>query len=569
MRLFNFFLVLLILVACSDDNDQTSIELIIPEITTLSFNEFTPAIQAVVNQEEQTIQATVPFDADLKKLTPTILGTAGSTIFPPSDYAYDFSNALKFKISLEEESKEYTVSVNNQLNAENSMLSFEVPKYYKSAEIQNNNVTIKFTYGTDLTSIQPEIAISSSATITPSASGIVDLSQAVEYTVTSENGESKKYMVSAIVEPQETAIRAFWIPAPVHSPFLRNYEGIVEGVALANELNFNVLYVCAWAQTRTLYPSNVLVQNSSYNSTDEALFNNYTGGSGDALADLVEEAHKHDIKVILWYEYGFMSRWGSAPTAENDKIIAVHPDWIGINNENEPSNYNGTDFYYNAYNEEVQEFMLDLIMEAVTGYDIDGIQGDDRLPAMPRNSGYDEDTKSKYFTAKGIQPPIDYQNWEWVRFRADILNAFAKEMYTRIKNTKPNCIVGFSPNPYPWAFDNLMQEWPVWLDANIVQILSVQCYRSTVNQYAYTIDEVLSYYTTHGNGNLAQLSPGLLLKGSNGLVDPEVLAGQIMENRERGIMGESFFYDTPLKVENIQNVIKAFYTGKAKFPELE
>jgi len=568
MRRFGLFLFLItfICAACNNDDKNEVIEPL--QITSFTFNQFTPAVEAEINQVNLTIKAEIPFDADMKSLIPSIVATEGATITPPPGFTYDFSEGLNFKLSLGDEAKTYSTVITNALSPAKEIISFIIPDYNVESIINGDKILVTLAYGVDITQVSPEIIISEKATIQPASGEVVDLSQSQVYTVTAEDGSTKTYTVSATVQEQEEAVRAFWIPDPSHSPILRTYEGIKAGVALADELNFNVLYVCAWAKTRTLYPSNVLVANSSYSSPEDALFNNYQGGSGDALKDLITEAHAKNIKVILWYEYGFMSRWGTAPTPANDRILEVHPDWVGVNNQGTESNYNGTDYYYNAYDPDVQGFMLDLIMEAVNNYDIDGVQGDDRLPAMPRNSGYDDYTRNKYKTEKGVDPPTDYNNPEWVRFRADILNDFAKEFYNTVKGVKPECIVGFSPNPYPWAFNNLMQEWPVWLDDNLVQILSVQCYRSTVFSYEATIDEVLQYFTRHGDGNLLRLSPGIILKGSTGLSDPEVVRGQMQANRDRGIMGESFFYDVPLENENIKAVIKSFYKGKANLPQL-
>lgn len=567
MKHLGRLLLMALAISCSN-NDKTEEK---PEpqadITSFTFEQFNPVVVGEIDQENLSISVVIPSDANIKSLTPTIKATPEATITPAPGYIYDFSNGLDFKVTNGTVSKTYSVSVSKALNSAKDVLGFEVPDYYVNGTITGDQIALSFRYGTDLTQITPKLTLSPDATATPANGATVDLSQGLTYTVTAQDGSTKSYTVTATVQPQETAVRAFWIPATWHSPILRSYQGIQDGVALANELNFNVLYVCAWSQTRSLYPSQTLANNSSYATPEEALFNNYTGGSGDPLKDLIEEAHKYNIKVILWYEYGFMSKFGVVPTPQNDRILAEHPDWIGINNQGGASAYNNSDYYYNAYNPEVQEFMLDMIMEAVNNYDIDGIQGDDRLPAMPRNSGYDDYTKAKYFEAKGSYPPSDINQWDWVRFRADILNNFAREMYSRVKTAKPNLIVGFSPNPYPWAFDNLMQEWPVWLQDNLIDILSVQCYRSTVNQYSTTVDEVLFYYNRNGSGDKTKLSPGVLLKGSNGLTDPAILAGQIMKNREKGIPGESFFYDVPLQVEEIQKVIKAFYPGKALLPE--
>jgi len=50
---------------------------------------------------------------------------------------------------------------------------------------------------------------------------------------------------------------------------------------------------------------------------------------------------------------------------------------------------------------------MSLIMEVVNNYDVDGVQGDDRLPAMPSLAGYDNYTSSLYKAKFLKDPPTD------------------------------------------------------------------------------------------------------------------------------------------------------------------
>jgi uncharacterized lipoprotein YddW (UPF0748 family) len=167
----------------------------------------------------------------------------------------------------------------------------------------------------------------------------------------------------------------------------------------------------------------------------------------------------------------------------------------------------------------------------------------------------------------GEEPPDDYNDAQWVEWRANILNQFWKRVYDSVKTEDPGCLVANSPNPYPWAFNNLMQDWPSWLDQGTVELLSVQCYRSSVASYNATIDEVLEYFTSHGDGDLQRLAPGLIVYGSGGLVDPGLLAAQIQSNRERGIPGEAFFYDEPMRRDTIKHVLRTMYPAEAMLPD--
>lgn len=539
------------------------------KILSFKFHALNPVVEATIDHNQLKINALIPRTANIKNLAITVEVTAGVSLTPPSGFAYDFSNPLEFTLKNEAETVKYLVTVDYAASDNKELLSVSFPDIFNTGTITGNTVALSVPFGTNLNQVLIDLAVSGYASVSPASGSLVNLSNPLNIVVTAENGSQKTYVLTTTVRPQETGVRAFWIPDATHTAFLTTYEKIQEGVALAKELNFNTLYVCAWAKTQTLYPSQVLVTHSTYTNARQGMFTpGYTGISGDPLTDLIEVAHAEGLKVILWYEYGFMARWGSAPTPANDKILAVHPDWVGINNQGQPSNYNNSDYYYNAYNPEVQQFLLDLVMEAVNNYNIDGVQGDDRMPAMPANSGYDTYTVNRYKSEHGgASPPNDFSNSQWVRWRVNILNQFGVDLFNAVKAAKPGVLVTNSPNPYPWSFTNLMQEWPVWLDAGAVEILSVQCYRYTLSGYQGTINEVLSYFTSHGDGNKQRLSPGLILYGSAGLTNPNLIADQMKYNRTVGITGESFFYDVPLKDERIKRVLRAFYPGPAIFPQ--
>jgi uncharacterized lipoprotein YddW (UPF0748 family) len=534
------------------------------------FSGLNPPVTAQIDQEAKTITASVPRSANIGNLLIEVQFTEDAALSPPSGFSYNFSNPLDFSLVKESQSVKYTATVDYAASSDKQLIEVSFPDLFRKGVIDANQVSLTVPFGTNLEEVLIEMTISDHASVVPASGSMVDLTSPLTITVTAENGDQNQYTISTSELPQETGIRAFWIPDPSHTGFLSSLQGIQNGVALAKELNFNTLYVCAWAKTRTLYPSQVLADNSTYTDARDGMFTpNYFGLTDDPLADLITIAHAEGLKVILWYEYGFMARWGSAPTPQNDRILAVHPSWVGINSFGQPSNYNNSDFYYNAYNPEVQQFMLDIIMEAVNNYNVDGVQGDDRLPAMPRNSGYDEYTVNRYKDEHGgADPPVNINSPVWVRWRADILNQFAVDFYDAVKAAKPYVFVASSPNPYPWSFNNLMQEWTVWLDDGVVEIFSVQCYRYNISAYRSTVNEVLSYFTSHGDGNLQRLSPGIILYGSAGLTDPNLVAEKILYNRTRGITGESFFYDVPLNDHRIKKVLNAMYPAPAIFPDL-
>lgn len=337
-------------------------------------------------------------------------------------------------------------------------------------------------------------------------------------------------------------------------------------ISLLDELNLNTIYLATWVREQTLFKSDVLLENTNYDTTDDGYLlgeASYSGPSGDPVKDLISLAHENDIKVFFWFEYGFMRSGDDATQPESHPILSVHPDWDGVNSEGKAANYNGTDYYLNSYDPEVQQFMLDLIAESIRLYpEVDGIQGDDRMPAAPRNSGYNESTKALYKSETGKDVPSNYSDSDWVEWRLSKLNDFGRRLYEMVKDMDNTLLVSFSPNPYPWCEQNLMQDWPEWIRNGNVDILSVQCYRETESAYRSTLEETAGYVDANTDENI--LNPGIYLR--TGESWGSVFAGQMLINREFGTNGEAFFYNEGLKQEVNQNVIRAFYPGKAIFP---
>ncbi|MCT4645657.1 MAG: family 10 glycosylhydrolase, partial [Carboxylicivirga sp.] len=457
-------LMLSFLVACDKDKDgvEPSSENL---ITSFVFTGLSEDGSAIIDNENNTISLYLNEAISLRALKPEIAVSEGAELTPASGTVQDFSNNRKVQYLVKAESgkiRSYFASVNSY-EAKITKVSFSEVQVLDQS-ISNNTILLKIPAGSGK-QLTPEITISENCTVNPASGVKQDFSNPIKYTLTPNEGKGVPVDYTITVEeiqPEDNeAVRAVWIPAPGHTNTMANYDNISSFIDLVDELNMNAVYVCAWAQQKTAWPSQVLVDNSSYTSTDEGYWHkDYMGGSGDALADLISLAHKKNIKVLMWFEYGFMARWGSEPTTANDPLLKEHPEWVSKDNKGGFANYNGTDYYYNAYHDGLQEFMLKLIDEVLTNYNVDGIQGDDRMPAMPANSGYDDYTVDKYKKAhNGQEPPASYQDNAWFKWRIDILNAFAKKMYDRVKAKDTNCIVASAPNVFPWSKDNLMQDW--------------------------------------------------------------------------------------------------------------
>lgn len=565
-RLFSIAAMLFMALSCQPSGSSTPVtpEPAKPEmaITAFSLSEY-PGVESEIDNPSKTIYMTLPFGAKPGKATIIFETTEGVTANPESGSQVDITSPVNiFLKDAEGNACKYTLTVSVGKSSSANIRSIVNNEYLAEGKITGTDVLFTLPYGADVTSLTFEAELSADATA--DFSQPFDLSSPKKISVTAADGVTvKEYTLTAEVAPQEVAVRGVYLPAPHHSTSFSNYENAKKSIDLMDDLNFNCLFVCVWANSKIAWDSEVLMANSTYaNASDANMYASYTGGSGDAVKDIIELAHAKDIKVILWFEYGFMHKIGGVNY--NDPILAKHPEWIGIGNDGQPSNYNNNDFYLNSYDPEVQEFMLSLMEEALAKYpDVDGIQGDDRLPAMPRNSGYDTKTKAAYKADKGVEPPTDFENAEWVRWRLDNLNAFARTMYKRLKAKKSNLCVCFAPNKYPWCEGVLMQEWPAWIKDGVVDLLTVQFY--VLPTYETDVTTALGYVAANSDKNL--LNPAMILKNGSKIMDKDVLIEQLQFNRSRGTNGEAQFWFDGLYTDYVQEVFRKFYPTKAAFPE--
>jgi uncharacterized lipoprotein YddW (UPF0748 family) len=244
-------------------------------------------------------------------------------------------------------------------------------------------------------------------------------------------------------------LRGVWL-TNVDSRVLENRASIAEAMQFLADHNFNIVYPVVWNKAMTQYRSDVMKQ---YFGIEIDTLAAYKGR--DPLAEVIEEAHKRNIAVVPWFEFGFSSSYND----NGGHILKAKPHWAARDREGKLLKKNGFE-WMNAFHPEVQEFMLSLVTEVVKKYNVDGVQGDDRLPAQPIEGGYDSLTVALYKeTHAGNEPPLDFSENHWKYWRAVRLNAFAQTLYRKVKALKPDVVVTWSPSIYPWSLDEYLQDW--------------------------------------------------------------------------------------------------------------
>lgn len=318
-----------------------------------------------------------------------------------------------------------------------------------------------------------------------------------------------------------------WITSSA-SDVLDSRENIKNAVAVCKEYGINHIFVVVWNNGRTLYPSQMMKDLIGVEIAEK-----YAGR--DPLCEMIEEAHANDIKVHAWFEYGFAASYGQ----NGGLILQVKPEWAGRDSSGRLLEKNGF-VWMNSLLPEVQDFILSLVREVVQEYEIDGIMGDDRLPAMPSCGGYDDYTCELYKKEhNGQKPPVDEKNAEWLDWRIGKLSDFMGRLYHEVKSFNPAIMVSSAPSVYPWGKNEYLQDWPSWLEKGYIDWVIPQHYRYDIDSYQSTLVQQLSYV---GVEDRKKFMPGILIQNGDYNPTEDFLRKMIGCNRRNQIENECFWF---------------------------
>ena len=339
------------------------------------------------------------------------------------------------------------------------------------------------------------------------------------------------------------------------SQVLNSEANIEQAVQLCKASHINTIAVAVWDQSMTNYPSQIM-----QNTTGVPINPQFSGT--DPLKEIVATAHAQGIKVIAWFEYGFATSYND-PTG--GPILQKNPSWKAIDNNGQIVTSNNFQ-WMNGFSPDVQNFMASLMKEVVDNYDVDGVQCDDRMPAMPENSGYDPYTIKLYEDShNGQQPPSDYTNSDWVNWRASLLNQYLQHLFADIK-TDPNRInksltVTMAPSVYPWSLQNYLQDWPAWVRGNYVDGVYPQVYRYDLPSYESTLQPIVQSQIPQSFMN--SFAPGMVIQVGTTPKNLSTFQSMIDYNKSLGIYGAMFFFYEGLTNSTLQSTIANAYSGSA------
>ena len=319
-------------------------------------------------------------------------------------------------------------------------------------------------------------------------------------------------------------IRGVWLTSNDFSMF-RDRAQLGEAFQKLHQLNFNTIYPVVWNSGYVMYPSQV-AQAAGIQPFI------YRGSEGqDIVADIIAQGHQHNLLVMPWFEFGFMA----PPMSE---LASEHPDWLTQQQDGSKTSVSaaGEVSWLNPFHPEVQQFLTELILEAVANYDLDGIQFDDHT-SLPKTFGYDRYTLNLYRQETKKEAPDDVNDPDWVKWRANKITAFMAKLSKTVKQKKPNLVFSVSPNYYDFAYKQQLQDWLGWVRQGFVDELLVQVYRNDLDDFLSQISRPEIVEVQNKIPTAIAILSGL--RNSN--IPMSRVYAQAINAKSRGL-GVSFFY---------------------------
>jgi len=325
-------------------------------------------------------------------------------------------------------------------------------------------------------------------------------------------------------------LRGVWL-TNVDSDVLLSRDNLARGIQRLQRLNFNTIYPTVWHEGYTLYPSAVAEK-----SFGKALAPDPGLQGRDMLAEAIAEGHAQGLAVIPWFEFGLMSE-------ERADLTKRYPEWLTTRKDGSSVFVYGDRgqhrfVWLNPLRPEVQQLMVDLIVEVVSKYDVDGIQLDDHF-GMPAEVGYDDYTIALYQKEhNGKRPPEDPKDPEWIRWRSHYVTQLMVKIFAAVKTTKPNCVISLSPNPKDFSYEHYLQDWYRWVQLGFIDELIIQVYRADLAGFKKELERPelveIRKKIPVGIGILT----GLRVQN----VDMRQIETQVKTTRNLGFHGFSFFF---------------------------
>lgn len=266
---------------------------------------------------------------------------------------------------------------------------------------------------------------------------------------------------------EKNELKGVWMRPTETSP-----EAVIATLEKIRAAGIDNIFLETYYHGKTIFPSKTM-ENYQFISQNEKFL------GFDPLKVWVEEAHKRNMKIHIWFETFYVGN--DNPKNNPKSILAVDPDW-GNKTKRDfdslsavPSLSEHGGYFIDPANPDVQEFLEDLITEIINTYHPDGINLDYiRYPQSVSakfagydlsNWGYTEYARNEFKTLYG-KDPIDISHddpmWQaWDKYRQDKVTSFVLRISKLTKQNRILLTAVIFPDRQK-ALETKQQDWKTW-----------------------------------------------------------------------------------------------------------
>ena len=229
-------------------------------------------------------------------------------------------------------------------------------------------------------------------------------------------------------------------------------------LARVKAAGFNVYIPCVWHGKGTHYPTPITAPDASLTARLR---------TDDPLEYLVERAHALGIEVHPWF---------TVVRRESDR----YPDWYG---DGVPAEA------YDVHRPEFRQFIVDLMVDVVQRYDVDGINLD-YIRAMgictsrSCREDYERTSGSGFWLDYALRGVIGAARSRLERWQDEVVGDIVQRTASRAKRLKPKMVISVDGYPVPREAHRPLEgrNEVVWLNDGLIDVVFAMEYRDTIDE---------------------------------------------------------------------------------------
>jgi uncharacterized lipoprotein YddW (UPF0748 family) len=239
----------------------------------------------------------------------------------------------------------------------------------------------------------------------------------------------------------------------------KSEEELAKAFANISSLNFNMIYFLVKDSGNIYYNSSIRPIRSGY--------------EWDPLKVAVNEAHKLGLEIHAWFVV-FYDSW----------LVSKRPDLAAVDIKG-----NSSPNWTCPAKAEVRQYNLDLILEIVRNYDVDGIHLD-YIRYENQSFCYCDYCKSEFKKETGLDPMPTSP--AWIEWRAEQITSFVQNVSATVKSVTPHIKVSAAVlKVLKSARENNGQDWGQWVEKRIVDFLAPMTYTNSGQKFQEYVSNII------------------------------------------------------------------------------